>query len=186
MFNWLFGKKNYLNKGDVNMSVISFKYALGLKARDIVTGCEGIIVVRNHHLFGCSQYGIAQEKLENGTIPSTEYFDEGRLEIIGDGIYDRVEDPKSHFADIFIHEAGLEAKDKVTGFKGKIVVRGEYLNSANQYALFPNTDENGKLQEPYFFDEGRLTILGEGIHPKEVESPKRGPVFNRDTQKGLY
>jgi hypothetical protein len=158
-----------------------FKYGLGYKAKDIITGCEGIIIGRNDHISGCAHYGLAQAKLENGSIPATEYFDEGRIEIIDDGVSDRVENPDATFK----YEAGLLAKDKITGFKGKIVVRSQTFNSADQYALSPTVDKDGKPQDAHWFDEGRLEILDEGIKPKEVESRQRGPVYSRDAQRGI-
>ena len=176
MFNW------FKNKTGESVNMPIFKHGLGFKARDIVTGCEGIIIVRNDHISGCAQYGLAQEKTESGSIPDTEYFDEGRLEVIGDGISDRVNHPEANFK----YEQGLQAKDKITGFVGKIVVRSQNFNSADQYALCPNVDEKGKVQSACWFDEGRLEILGKSITPKEVKSAQRGPVFSRDTQKNIY
>jgi hypothetical protein len=183
MFNKLFGKKETTEQGgDLHMTTHLFNHALGIKARDIITGCEGIIVTRNDHISGCAHYGLAQPETEAGVIPPTEFFDEGRIEFVGKGVSDRVEDPDATFK----YEAGLLAKDKITGFKGKIGVRGQTFNSADNYALIPDVDEKGKLQEAMFFDEGRLEILDEGITAKEVESSQRGPIFSRDTQQGLY
>jgi len=67
---------------------MEFKHELGKKAKDKITLFEGIIVGRAEHLFGCATYGLApqsydKEKQKRG---ETEWFDEGRLEIIGDGI----------------------------------------------------------------------------------------------------
>jgi len=61
---------------------------LGKSGRDKITGFEGIIVTQLISLFGCMQYGIAptvydKEKSKRG---DTEYFDEGRVEILGAGI----------------------------------------------------------------------------------------------------
>lgn len=58
---------------------------LGQEAKDKITGFEGIIVARISYLFGCDQYGIAP-KAQNGKCEDTNYFDEGRIEIIGRGI----------------------------------------------------------------------------------------------------
>jgi hypothetical protein len=58
---------------------------LGQKAKDKVTGFEGIIVTRLECLFGCTQYGIAPEA-KDGKVGDTNYFDEGRIEILGRGI----------------------------------------------------------------------------------------------------
>jgi hypothetical protein len=58
---------------------------LGKKARDKVTGFTGIIIGRIEYLFGCNQYGLAPEVV-NGEIKDTNWFDEGRIEVIGNGI----------------------------------------------------------------------------------------------------
>lgn len=58
---------------------------LGKKAIDKVTGFEGIIISKVYFLFGCAQYGLAA-KVNDGKVGDTLYFDEGRIEIIDDGI----------------------------------------------------------------------------------------------------
>ena len=58
---------------------------LGQKAKDKITGFEGIITARVTYLYGCDQYGIAPA-VRDGKIGDTSYFDEGRIEIIGRGI----------------------------------------------------------------------------------------------------
>lgn len=61
---------------------------LGKLGRDKITKFEGIIIAKIIFLFGCNQYGIAPQTFdkERGTRSNTEYFDEGRIEIVGDGI----------------------------------------------------------------------------------------------------
>lgn len=68
------------------MNTASFEHELGKKAKDKITGTEGIIVARAEHLFGCNTYGVAPQVLKDGKRLDTEWFDEGRLEIIGNGI----------------------------------------------------------------------------------------------------
>lgn len=63
-----------------------FKHELGQKAKDKITGLEGILVARAEHLFGCATYGIAPQVLQEGKRIDTEWMDEGRIEIIGKGI----------------------------------------------------------------------------------------------------
>ena len=58
---------------------------LGQKAKDKITGFEGIIVARVEYLFGCDQYGVSPEA-KDGKVNDTLYFDEGRMEIIGSGV----------------------------------------------------------------------------------------------------
>lgn len=58
---------------------------LGKKGRDKVTGFEGVIIANANYLFGCKQYGLAPKAVD-GKIEPTQWFDEGRIEIIGEGI----------------------------------------------------------------------------------------------------
>jgi len=66
----------------------NFKHELGKLAKDQITLFEGIIVGRAEHLFGCQTYGLAPQSYdkEKGKRGDTEWFDEGRLIIIGEGI----------------------------------------------------------------------------------------------------
>jgi hypothetical protein len=68
------------NKGE-NLMI-----TLGQKARDKVTGLEGILTARATYLYGCDQYGITPPAKEDGTCPESVFVDEGRIEIIGRGV----------------------------------------------------------------------------------------------------
>lgn len=60
---------------------------LGVKAKDKITGWEGIVVSQLICLFGCNQWGITGQTMDKeGKRPNTEYFDEGRIEWTGVGI----------------------------------------------------------------------------------------------------
>ncbi len=58
---------------------------LGKKGRDKITGFEGVITAKIFYLYGCAQYAIvpkaAKDKVHGG-----QWFDEGRIEIIGKGV----------------------------------------------------------------------------------------------------
>jgi len=58
---------------------------LGKLGRDKVTGFEGIIIGKVTYLYGCNQYGLAP-KAKNGKVEDSSWFDEGRIEIVGEGI----------------------------------------------------------------------------------------------------
>jgi hypothetical protein len=59
---------------------------LGKKGKDKVTGFHGTIVAKVSYLTGCDQYGITPPVGEDGKLGDTNYFDVGRVEIIGDGV----------------------------------------------------------------------------------------------------
>ena len=84
---------------------------------------------------------------------------------------------------MFMFELGLEAEDKITGIKGVIVGRIEYLFGCNQYGLAGKVSKEGKKPDTEWFDEGRIKIVGKGIKPEEVRVEKNGADFNRDCPK---
>jgi hypothetical protein len=58
---------------------------LGKLGRDKVTGFEGIIVAKVINLFDCNEYAL-MPKAVDGEVKKSTLFDEGRIEIIGDGV----------------------------------------------------------------------------------------------------
>lgn len=58
---------------------------LGKKARDKITGFEGILIGHCRYLTGCDQYGIVPPA-KDGEVKNSQWFDEGRIEIVGDGV----------------------------------------------------------------------------------------------------
>ena len=64
-----------------------FKHELGKEAEDLLTGFKGIITSRTEHITGCNVYGIAPKVIkDDGKVAETQWFDEARIKIIGDGI----------------------------------------------------------------------------------------------------
>lgn len=59
---------------------------LGLKGKDKVTNFEGIITGRCTYLYGCDQYCLTPEVDKEGKRVEAQWFDEGRIEITGNGI----------------------------------------------------------------------------------------------------
>lgn len=155
-----------------------FNYPMNAIAKDTVSGFEGVIITRSAHLFGCAQYGLAPQELgSDGSPKKTEHFDEARIEILDET---KVIHGDNEYKDIFLISLGTEVEDKVSGYKGKILMALENLHNCNQYYVEATVDKNGKPSEGYFYDEGRLEVKGKGIAPEEVSSPKRGSVFSRD------
>lgn len=55
---------------------------LGNKAKDVITGFEGIVTAKASYLTGCDQY-LLQPELKEGNFIEPRWFDEGRLEDLG-------------------------------------------------------------------------------------------------------
>ncbi len=73
---------------------------------------------------------------------------------------------------------GIKAKDKITGFEGIIIGRGDYLTGCNTYGLKPKVDKEGKTQKLEWFDEGTIEKTGKGITIASVAAPKKGGPLN--------
>jgi hypothetical protein len=59
---------------------------LGLKAKDKITGFEGILTGSATYLYGCDQYCVVPPVNEKGEIGQAQWFDEGRIEVTGKGV----------------------------------------------------------------------------------------------------
>lgn len=59
---------------------------LGLEVKDKITGFTGIVIGKAEYLTGCNQYGICPTVDADGKKRDTEWFDEGRLLVIGEGV----------------------------------------------------------------------------------------------------
>ena len=58
------------------------KIQLGDKARDTVTGFEGICTVRSEFISGCTRVGLQPEVDKDGKIPEAQHFDEPMLKVV--------------------------------------------------------------------------------------------------------
>lgn len=59
---------------------------LGRKAKDKITGFAGILTGKVEYLYGCAQWGITPGMGKDGKTVDTQFFDEGRIEVIGEGV----------------------------------------------------------------------------------------------------
>lgn len=57
----------------------------GKKAKDKISGFEGIITGKCFYITGCSQY-LLQPPAKDGDFKEGHWFDEGRLEYAGGGV----------------------------------------------------------------------------------------------------
>ena len=71
---------------------------------------------------------------------------------------------------------GSKARCKVTGFKGILVTRVEYLNGCVRYALQPKVDKDGKHPGDLYVDEEQVEVIGRGVVEQLGEAiPTGGP-----------
>jgi hypothetical protein len=77
---------------------------------------------------------------------------------------------------LFLHELGIEVKDKITGFQGIVVVRSQHMFGCNTYGVMPQALKDGKRIDTDWFDEGRLERVSMGIQPADVQVKKTGSL----------
>lgn len=56
---------------------------LGQKAKDKITGFEGVLTGKASYLTGCNQY-LVQPPLKDGNFVEARWLDEGRLIVVGE------------------------------------------------------------------------------------------------------
>lgn len=59
-----------------------FKFDLGDRAKDIITGFSGVVVSRSQWLNNCNTYGLQPEKLKDGIPQERQHFDEPQIELV--------------------------------------------------------------------------------------------------------
>lgn len=59
-----------------------FKFELGTKARDKVTGYVGIIIGRAEWLYGCRRYSLQSQEMKDGKPVGALALDEDAIEVI--------------------------------------------------------------------------------------------------------
>lgn len=59
----------------------------------------------------------------------------------------------------FKFELGDEVKDIITGFKGVVISRTQWLNACNVYGVQPRKLKDNKIQEKGHFDEPQLELV---------------------------
>lgn len=66
---------------------------------------------------------------------------------------------------------GEKVKDIITGWKGTVTARIEYLNGCLQYCVESKVDKEGKMKKAPYIDEGQLEL----IEGKSKRASKSGP-----------
>ena len=67
-------------------------------------------------------------------------------------------------------ELGVEVECRVTGFRGIVTSRVEYINGCIQYCVRGKIKKDGKYPEAEYIDGEHLKVVGKGITIKRNES----------------
>jgi hypothetical protein len=83
-------------------------------------------------------------------------------------------------------ELGVTVEDIVTGYRGVIVARVEYLTGCTQYGIVGKVGADGKVPGAEYFDEDRLVLI-ETVPALRLTStsdaPPIGDNLGRDTPR---
>ena len=59
-----------------------FKFNLGDKVKDTITGFTGVITLRSQWLNNCNTYGVQPTELKDGAPQERQHFDEPQLVVV--------------------------------------------------------------------------------------------------------
>lgn len=78
----------------------------------------------------------------------------------------------------------IEAKDKITGFKGTVIGYCTYSTGCDQYLLSPPVSNDGDFKDSRWFDEARLVVIGkrEEIVAQELVGESNGCDISAPTK----
>lgn len=150
---------------------------LGTNCRDIVTGFEGICTSMIDYFYGCETYSLRPKTTNNATEFPMPFY-RAQLEVIDDGIRDRIEIPEYTEPTLF----GKVCRDKVTGMEGVAVARAVSLFSSDQYVLEYQPEDLSKEARLVWIDEGRLEIIpdSKSVAHEDVKGKKAGGMLCPD------
>lgn len=77
---------------------------------------------------------------------------------------------------MFLIELGVEVEDRITGFKGRVTGRTDYITGCNSYLVQPRQKSDGTFVEGKWIDEHRLLVVDARalvLEPPVAASPLR-------------
>lgn len=153
---------------------------LGDRARDMITGFEGICVARTIWLFGNTRVGLQNRELKDGAPTEMSMFDDNQLIVLEEKAVTIAKQAEQKV------QLGDYAFDMITRFQGYCVARTEWLFGCSRVGLQNDEMKDGVPNEPQWFDENQLKVKHENPlkidNEKQEDSRKRGGP--RPTDKG--
>jgi hypothetical protein len=142
------------------------KFKLGTKGKDILSNFTGRLYARAEYITGCDQYQLKADALI-GKEPATHWVDEGLIEIVDkDGVGVEAPETKAKY------ELGLKAKDKISGFKGVLYARVQYLSGVDRYVLVSEALPGKEPADTWINEEAVEIIEKEPVKPKQTKREK--------------
>ena len=151
---------------------------LGKRCRDIVSGLEGVCVGVVEWMYGCRQFVLVPKAEDGMKRTYSSFYFEKQLEVLDDGITDKVEVPEYRPQEFF----GKECRDKVTGVVGMCVGRAIWLFNCDQYVLEIQPEDMSKEARLLWLDDGRMEVTEKQekvIEPEEIIGSRPGGRLDR-------
>ena len=71
----------------------------------------------------------------------------------------------------FLHELGVHVRDRVTGYKGIVIGRTEWLYGCRRYTVQSQEMKDGKPVDSMSFDEDALEVLDAKTEHSKAHKP---------------
>lgn len=136
-----------------------YNVSLGDRAKDEISGMEGVVVTVADHLSGCRRVGMYPDDIDDTTRRGDEeYFDDVQLETVEENRVALESEPITE-TEISL---GDVVEDDVTGFEGVVIVHNYQLYNVPQVCVQPTTD-SGEKPDTEWFDVSRVNVVEEGV-----------------------
>lgn len=122
--------------------IVIFKFKLGSKVSDNVSGLIGILDAAALKKSGSKQYSIQPKSLTGETRPEGWFVDEDQLTLIDEEFAKEGTQELS-----FEYFPGDEVRDKVTGIKGIVMFVLYWINGCKHYSVQPKA-KKGATKKP--------------------------------------
>lgn len=146
---------------------MNFKHALGLTARDKISGYTGIVTGRTEWFYGCLRYNLQAPELKDGKPVDEITIDEEQLELLAEQPREGSEGTP------FEIESRALVRDTVTGYKGRVVARVQWLYAGNRYYVQAEKLHDGKPVPTIACHARQLDVIEAG---EPIGAARGGPA----------
>jgi hypothetical protein len=199
----MFGSKKEEMSGEKSVAIKKFKpYSpkssgevyLGMEVRNIISNFQGIVSSVRQLVSGQIQFCI-EPKGDGTTVPDAFFSDWQTMEIIGEGIQDRVSKPDGQVK----IKLGQTVRHTVNGFTGVAAEKITYINGCVSFWVIPTEEYQkqfpGKLLSGQALDHHMLEVVGAvpaslaekaaiAENPPVVNKPTGGPSMRANHRMG--
>lgn len=149
------------------------KLEFGHKCKDIVSGKEGILVGRVGCITGCDLVMLRVDDDEKSfNLPTVIYVDEGiRPELQESCQHNEFDDLEEA-----LYDYGVEVKDTLTEFVGKIINKAISITGDISYAITPKYSKDSRDNNASWYDESRLEVIEEKVAEIKVNEKRTGGI----------